>query len=193
MLLLVVADVVEMPQGFDAGGVHVFLRGRRAVAARGVFAEIVNDGAGRGHRLQMIVEAEAREFDDAKLFAQDALGIVALKDPSLDAGFHATQAFQKRSLGGFEKLLRPGKQSFPRAKQLQLVAKSVLSVGPGKLGGLKFTGGKIDKGEADGRARGMFGDGSEETIFAGVEKGDVGGGTRPDDAHDFAADQILAS
>src|SRR5260370_13788318 len=38
----------------------------------------------------------------------------------------------------------------------------------------------------------MFGGGREETIFAGVEEGDVRCGTRRDDPHDFAADQLLA-
>jgi len=63
-------------------------------------------------------------------FAQDALGIVALKDPIFEAGFHATHAFQERCLRRFEKLLRPGKQSFPRAKQLKFVAKSVIARSP---------------------------------------------------------------
>jgi len=44
VVLLVVADAVEMPQCFDAGGIRVFIRGSRAVATRGVFSEIVNDG-----------------------------------------------------------------------------------------------------------------------------------------------------
>ena len=41
-------------------------------AARGVFAEVVDDGAGGGERLVMIVQAEAGEFGDAELFAQGA-------------------------------------------------------------------------------------------------------------------------
>ena len=98
-----------MPQCFDAGGTHVFIGGRRAVAARGVFSEIVNDGAGGGQRLRVLVEAETREFGNAKLFAKDAFGVVALEDPVFEAGFHATNTFQERCLCSFEKLLRPGK------------------------------------------------------------------------------------
>src|SRR6267378_2081145 len=93
MVLLVVADAVEVPQCFDAGGTHVLIGGRRAVAARGIFSEIVNDSAGGNQPLRVIVEAETREFGDAKLFAQDALGVVALKNPIFEAGFHATHDF----------------------------------------------------------------------------------------------------
>jgi len=88
----------------------------------------------------VIVEAETREFGDSKLFAQDALGIVSLKDPIFEAGFHATHAFQERCLRRFEKLLRPGEQSFPWAKQLKFVAKSVIGALAGEFGGLKFAG-----------------------------------------------------
>ncbi len=126
VVLLVVAHAVEMPQGFGAGGINVFIGGGRAVTASGVFAEIVYDGAGRSERLRVIVKAESREFGDAKLFAQDARGIVALKDPIFEAGFHAANTFQERWYCRFEKLLRPGKQSLPRAEQLEFVAKSIL-------------------------------------------------------------------
>src|ERR1700687_2851411 len=149
MVLLVVADTVEMPQCLNAGSTHVFIGVRRAVATRGVFSEIVNDGGGAIQRLRVIVEAETREFGNAKLLAKNALGVVALKDPIFEAGFHATNAFQERCLCRFEKLLRPRKQSFPRAEQLKFVAKSVIGAGAGGFGSLKFTGGKINESEAD--------------------------------------------
>src|SRR6266481_1986170 len=38
----------------------------------------------------------------------------------------------------------------------------------------------------------MFGDGCEEIVFASVEEGDVGGGARGDDTHDFSANELLA-
>ena len=45
----------------------------------------MNDGAGSGKRLRMIVEAEPRKFRHAELFAQDALAVVALKGPVFQA------------------------------------------------------------------------------------------------------------
>src|SRR5437588_3729006 len=65
VVLLVVADAVEMLQGPYAGGGCIFIGG----AARGVFAEIVNDSPGSSHRLRVIVQAKACEFGNAKLFA----------------------------------------------------------------------------------------------------------------------------
>src|ERR1700730_10279632 len=109
MVLLVVADTVKMPQCFDAGGIHVFIRGRGAVAASGILSQIVNDGAGGSQGLRVLVEAKTREFGNAKLFAKDALGVVVLKNPILKTGFHGTHTFQERCLCRFEKLLRPGK------------------------------------------------------------------------------------
>jgi len=41
-----------MAQGFDAGGSVAFATG-------GIFAEVVDDGAGGGLRLRVIIEAEA--------------------------------------------------------------------------------------------------------------------------------------
>ena len=52
VVLLVVADAIEMAEGFDAGGIVTF-------AAGGIFAEVVNDGAGGGLRLRVVVEAKA--------------------------------------------------------------------------------------------------------------------------------------
>src|ERR1700730_19161845 len=150
MVLLVVTDPVKMPQCFDAGGIRVFIGGRSALSARGIFSEIVNDGSGRSQCLRMIVKAETREFSHAKLFAQDALGIVALKDPIFEAGFHATNTFKKRCLCRFEKLLRPREQRFARAEQVEFVAKRVIGADAAEFGGLKCAGGKIDVSEADG-------------------------------------------
>src|SRR2546430_11024147 len=77
-------------------------------------------------------------------------------------------------------------------QKLELVAKSVISIRAGEFGSLKFTSGKIDESEADGRTGGMFGDRCEEIVFPGVEQSAVGGGTRSDDPHDVATDEFLA-
>ena len=140
----------------------------------------------------MIVEAEAGEFGDAELFAEDALGVVGMEDPVFDAGFDAACAVEERSFRGFEKLLRAREKRFARTDELQFVAESFLRARAGEFGGLEFAGGEIDEGEADGLGGGVLGDGGEEIIFAGVEDGDVGGGARGDDAGDFAADEFFA-
>src|SRR5437764_6449644 len=121
----------------------------------------------------MLVEAEARQLGDAKLFAQNALRVVPLKNPVFEARFHAADAFEERSLRRLEKLLWPWKQRFPRAQQLQFVAKVVVCARAGEFRGLEFTSGKIDERQADGRTRGMFCNRSEEVIFARVQKRDV--------------------
>ncbi len=126
------------------------------------------------------------------MFAQDALGVVVLEDPIFQARFDAAGAVEQGSFRGLEKLLRAGKQSLARVEKLQLVAKIFVGARPGKFRGLEFAGGKIDVGQADGRAGGMFGDGGEKIIFARVEHRNVGGGARRDDAHHFAADNLLA-
>src|SRR6266850_545555 len=192
VVLLVVADAVEMLQGFSRGGRTLAGALAAVRAVGGVFAEIVHDSASCCEGLQVIVEAKASKFGDAKLFAEDAFGVVALKNPILEARFHAAGAFEERGLGRFEKLLGPGKQRFPRVKQLQLVTERFIGARAGKFRGLKFAGGEIDVGEANGRARGVPGDRSEEIIFAGVEDGDIGGRAGRDHANDFAANEFLA-
>jgi len=49
-VLLVEADAIEMAEGFDAG---------RVVASGRIFAKVVNDDAGGGEGLWVIVETEA--------------------------------------------------------------------------------------------------------------------------------------
>src|SRR5205814_4517722 len=192
VVLLVIADAVKMLQCFNAGGGRVFIRGARAVPARGVFAEIVNDGPGSSHRLRVLVQAKACEFRNAKLFAQDALRVAPLKNPVFQARFHAANAFKERSLRRLEKLLWPGKQRLPGTQQLQFVAKVVVGARAGKFRGLEFTSGKIDKSQANGRTRGMFCNRSKKAIFARVEKGDVRSGAWCNHTHHFAANQLLA-
>src|ERR1700674_5766304 len=102
MVLLVVADTVKMPQCFDAGGIHVFIRGRGAVAASGILSQIVNDGARGSQGLRVLVEAKTREFGTTKLFAKDALGVVVLKNPVFKTGFYAPEPSQRRCLCRFE-------------------------------------------------------------------------------------------
>src|SRR5438093_11017704 len=144
-----------MLQRFNAGCARAFIRDARAIPARGVFAEIVNDSPGGSHRLRVIVEAKACEFGNAKLFAQYALRVVPLKNPVFQARFHAADAFEKRSLRCLEKLLWPRKQCLPGTQQLQFVAKVVVCARAGEFRGLKFAGGQINERKADGRARSM--------------------------------------
>ena len=150
MVLFVVTDAVEMAESFDAGCADVLIGGVRTVATRGVFSEIVNDGARGGQGLCVLVKAEAGEFSDTKLFAENALGIIPLEDPVFEPGFDAARAFEQRCFCSFEKLLRPGKQSFSGTKKLQFVAERLIRAGAGKFGGLKFSRGKIDVSEPDG-------------------------------------------
>jgi len=56
----------------------------------------------------MVVEAKASQFGDAELLAQDARGVVVLKDPVFEAGFDAANAFGQGVFGGVEELLRAG-------------------------------------------------------------------------------------
>src|SRR5207302_10545884 len=143
------------------------------------------DSPGGGQRLLMLVETEACQLGDAKLFAQDALRVVPLKNPVFEARFHAAYAFEERSLRCLEKLLWPRKQRFPGTQQLQFVAKVVVCARAGEFRGLEFTSGKIDKSKANGRTRGMFCNRSEEVIFARVEKGDVRSGAWCNHSHHF--------
>ena len=95
VVLFIVADTVEMLQCFG-GGRDSFVCDVAAVrTVGGIFAEVVHDGAGCRDGLQVIVEAEAGKFGDAKLFAEDAFGVVALKNPILQPGFHAAGAFKE--------------------------------------------------------------------------------------------------
>src|SRR5882762_2022571 len=96
----------------------------------------------------MIVEAKAGEFGDAELFAEDALSVVGMEDPVLDAGFDAACAVEERSFRGFEELLWAREKCFARTNELQFIAESFLRVRAGEFGGLEFAGGKVDEGEA---------------------------------------------
>ncbi len=109
----------------------------------------MDDSAGGCQRLRVVVKAEACEFGDAELLTQDALGIIALKNPLFEARFHSANTFEERCLRRFEELLWPGKQSFPWAQQLKLVAQIVIGATAGELGGLKFTSGQIDERKPD--------------------------------------------
>ncbi len=81
VVVLVVADAIQVPEGFDAGRVDFLSSFAGAIAAGGVFTQVMDDGAGGAKSLRMIVQTEAREFRDAELFAKDALSVVALKGP----------------------------------------------------------------------------------------------------------------
>ncbi len=75
---------------------------------------------------------------------------------------------------------------------MEFVAKIVGGAGACEFRGLKFAGGKIDVGQADGRAGGVRGHRGEKIIFAGVENGPIGRRARGDHANDFAADDFFA-
>src|SRR5579864_7268700 len=110
----------------------------------------MDDGAGGGKSLRMIVQAKTCEFSNTELLAKNALTVVALESPILEEGLDATGAFEERGFCGFEELLRAGKQGFARAEKLKLIADSFLGAWAGELCGLEFPRGKIDKSEANG-------------------------------------------
>ena len=189
--MFIVADAIQMTERPDTGSVRFFMGLVATVAASSILAQVMNDGACSRKRLWVIVEAEAGQFRNAKLFAQDALTVVALEGPVFEAGLDSAGAFEKRSLSGFEQLLRPWKQSFARAEQLKLVAKGFVGARPGEFGSLEFAGGKIDESEANRRAGGMRRDSGKKIVLANIQYAEVGGRTWCDDAHDFAANELL--
>src|SRR5260370_35510908 len=98
-----------MAQGFEAGGAVAvgaatgsLAQASRFAAARGIFAEVVNDGAGGCDGLRMAIETEACEFPDFELLAQQALGVVVLGSPVFAPRFESAGAFGQRSVGGSE-------------------------------------------------------------------------------------------
>ena len=98
----------------------------------------------------MIVETKAGEFGDAKLFAEDALGVVGVEDPIFDTGFDAARAIEERGFRGFEKLLWAGEKGFAWTDKLEFIAERFFRAGAREFGGLEFAGGEIDQSEADG-------------------------------------------
>src|SRR5260370_39414248 len=104
-----------MAQGFEAGsGVAVGAAAGSFAAARGIFAEVVNDGAGGCDGLRMAIETEACEFRDAELLTQQALGVVVLEGPVFEARLDAAGTVQQRSFRSFEQLLRAREKRFAR-------------------------------------------------------------------------------
>src|SRR5713101_7465443 len=140
----------------------------------------------------MIIEAEAGEFGDSELFLDDALGVIELKGPVVDAAFDAPGAVEERSLCGLKKLSGTRQEGFARMEELQFIAQSFFGSRAGEFGALEFAGGEVDKGEADDIRRGVLKNGRKEIVFFGVQNRDIGGGSRSDDADDFAADEFLA-
>ncbi len=182
-MLLVVADAIKMAECGLRSGVGGF---------GGVFAKVVNDGAGCRECLRVIVEAEAGEFGDTELFAENARGVVVLKGPVFDAAFDTTSPVEQRSFCGIEELLRARKKCFTRVKELEFFAKGFFGAGAAEFGGLKFSGRKIDEGEADDGCGGVLRNGGEEIVFAGVEDGDIGGRSGRNNADDFTTNEFLA-
>ena len=137
-----------MAEGPHARSVCSFAGFAGAVAAGGVFAQVMNDGSGSGKGLRMSVEAEAGEFGHPELFAKNAFAVVALEGPVFEAGLDAAGAFEERGFRGFEQLRGTREQGFARAQKLEFVAQSFLRARPGKFRGLKFAGGEIHEREA---------------------------------------------
>ena len=182
-MLFVVADPIEMAESGLCGDVGGF---------GGVFAEIVNDGACGGESVHVVVEAEAGEFGDAKLFAEDARGVIVLESPIFDAAFDSASAVEERDFRGLEKLLRPRKERLARMQELEFFAKGFLGARAAKFRGLKFSGGEVNEGETDYGCCDVLRNSREKIVFASVEDGDVGGGSRCDHADDFAANEFFA-
>src|SRR5258707_15101393 len=109
----------------------------------------MDDGSGGGESVRMAVKAEAGEFGDAKLFFQNALRVIVLKSPVVDAAFDAAGSIEQGNFGGFEELWRARKESFAGVEGLQLIAEGFLWLGAGKFSALKFSGGKMEKGHVD--------------------------------------------
>ena len=140
VVLFIEADAVEMAEGFEAGSV---------IAAGGIFAEVMDYGSGGGEGLRVIVEAEAGEFGDTELFAEDGFGVIGVEDPVFDARLDAAGAVEERGFRGFEKLLRAREESFAGANELQFISEGFLRARAGELRGLEFAGGEIYEGQAD--------------------------------------------
>src|SRR2546429_5385198 len=84
-----------MAEGPHARSVCSFAGFAGAVAAGGVFAQVMNDGSGSGKGLRMSVEAEAGEFGHPELFAKNAFAVVALEGPVFEAGLHSPRGFSE--------------------------------------------------------------------------------------------------
>src|SRR5579859_887420 len=107
-----------MAQRINAGCNLAARRACRFCASRGVFAQVVDDRARCGQRLRMAVQSEAGHLGNAELFAQDALGVVVMKNPVFKPRFYPAVAVEHRGLRGFEKLLWSGKQRFSWPQEL---------------------------------------------------------------------------
>ncbi len=158
-MLLVEAHAIEMAQRVDLW---------RLVAVRGIFTQVVHHRARRAERLRVTIQPKAGEFGDAKLFTQQPLGIVVLKDPLVQPRLDAARAFEQRSFGGLEKLLRARQQRLARPQQLQFVAHGLHGSGANKFGGLKLAGRKVDVRDADGRSARVAGHRGEKIIFFNI-------------------------
>ena len=86
----------------------------------------------------MVVEAEAGEFGDAELFAENAGGVIVLEDPVFQAGLDAAGAVDERIFRGVEELLRAREKGFARPEELEFVAELFRGARAGEFGGLEF-------------------------------------------------------
>jgi hypothetical protein len=69
----------------------------------------------------MAVEAEAGEFCDAELFFQNALRVVLLESPVVNAAFDSAGSIEQGSFRGFKKLRGARQKRFARMQELQFV------------------------------------------------------------------------
>ena len=120
-MLLVVANTVEVAQSFERWRTVGACAAVRCAAFRCIFAKVVDDGARRGEGVRVAVEAKAGEFSYAELLFQDALSIVVLVSPVINAAFDSAGSVEQGSLGGFKKLRGARQKSFAWMQELQFV------------------------------------------------------------------------
>lgn len=92
---------------------------------RRIFPQVVDYSAGSGESVWVAVESEAGKFGDAELFAENAVGVVVLEGPFVNAAFDAAGAVEKRVFGNFKELCGAGEKGFARVEKLEFVAESV--------------------------------------------------------------------
>src|SRR5262245_47122096 len=101
----------------------------------------MDDCAGSGECMAVAVEAEAGEFGDAELFAENAGSVVMLEGPVVNTAFDAAGTVEQRVLRGFKKLRGAREERFSRVQELEFVAERIFRAGARKFGALKFAGG----------------------------------------------------
>ena len=100
-----------------------------------VFSQVMNDGAGRGESVEVAIEAEAGEFGHAELLAEDAVRVIVLEGPVVDAAFYSAGAIEKGVLRGFEKLCEAREKRFAEGSGLPIRISTIELIELGAGGG----------------------------------------------------------